>query len=155
MEFQLSSFKSWKMMLWKCCTQYASKFYSISSFLISFSKKVVENKYIENVRSNCKYYTHGFFFYPLSTPKHLNHYEVYRRMAFRTFTMLYSRHFYLVSICGLLNVLFSPAFFITFPIFKSSSFLPRALTSALHFWNWTKLIAIWEKKILDPYLTLY
>ena len=26
MEFQLSYFKSWKMMLWKCCTQYASKF---------------------------------------------------------------------------------------------------------------------------------
>ena len=26
MEFQLNSFKSWKMMLWKCCTQYASKF---------------------------------------------------------------------------------------------------------------------------------
>ena len=26
MEFQLSSFISWKMMLWKCCTQYASKF---------------------------------------------------------------------------------------------------------------------------------
>ena len=26
MEFQLSCFKSWKMMLWKCCTQYASKF---------------------------------------------------------------------------------------------------------------------------------
>ena len=25
-EFQLSYFKSWKMMLWKCCTQYASKF---------------------------------------------------------------------------------------------------------------------------------
>ena len=25
MEFQLSCFKSWKMMLWKCCTQYASK----------------------------------------------------------------------------------------------------------------------------------
>ena len=24
MEFQLSSFKSWKMMLWKCCSQYAS-----------------------------------------------------------------------------------------------------------------------------------
>ena len=24
MEFQLSYFKSWKMMLWKCCTQYAS-----------------------------------------------------------------------------------------------------------------------------------
>ena len=26
MEFQLSYFKSWKMMLWKCCAQYASKF---------------------------------------------------------------------------------------------------------------------------------
>ena len=25
MEFQWSCFKSWKMMLWKCCTQYASK----------------------------------------------------------------------------------------------------------------------------------
>ena len=25
MEFQLSYFKSWKMMLWKCCTQYARK----------------------------------------------------------------------------------------------------------------------------------
>ena len=25
-EFQLSYFKSWKMMLWKCCTQYDSKF---------------------------------------------------------------------------------------------------------------------------------
>ena len=25
MEFQLNYFKSWKMMLWKCCTQYVSK----------------------------------------------------------------------------------------------------------------------------------
>ena len=31
MEFQLSYFKSWKMMLWKCCTQYASKFRNLSS----------------------------------------------------------------------------------------------------------------------------
>ena len=31
MEFQLSYFKSWKMMLWKCCTQYASKFRKLSS----------------------------------------------------------------------------------------------------------------------------
>ena len=31
MEFQLSYFKSWKMMLWKCCTQYASKFGNLSS----------------------------------------------------------------------------------------------------------------------------
>ena len=30
-EFQLSYFKSWKTMLWKCCTQYASKFGKLSS----------------------------------------------------------------------------------------------------------------------------
>ena len=30
-EFQLSYFKSWKMMLWKYCTQYASKFGKLSS----------------------------------------------------------------------------------------------------------------------------
>ena len=31
MEFQLSCFKSWKMMLWNCRTQYASKFGELSS----------------------------------------------------------------------------------------------------------------------------
>ena len=31
MEFQWSCFKSWKMMLWKCCTWYASKFGKLSS----------------------------------------------------------------------------------------------------------------------------
>ena len=31
MEFQLSYFKSWKMMLWKCCTQYASTVGKLSS----------------------------------------------------------------------------------------------------------------------------
>ena len=31
MELQLSCFKSWKMMLWKCCTQYASKVGKLSS----------------------------------------------------------------------------------------------------------------------------
>ena len=31
MEFQLSCFKSWNMMLWKCCTQYASKCGKLSS----------------------------------------------------------------------------------------------------------------------------
>ena len=31
MEFQLSYFKSWKMMLSKCCTHYASKFGKLSS----------------------------------------------------------------------------------------------------------------------------
>ena len=30
MEFQLSYSKSWKMTLWKCCTQYASKFGKLS-----------------------------------------------------------------------------------------------------------------------------
>ena len=30
-EFQLSYSKSWKMMLWKCCSQYASKFGKFSS----------------------------------------------------------------------------------------------------------------------------
>ena len=31
MEFQLGYFKSWKMMLWKCCTQYGSKLGKLSS----------------------------------------------------------------------------------------------------------------------------
>ena len=31
MESQLNYFKSWKMILWKCCTQYASKFGKLSS----------------------------------------------------------------------------------------------------------------------------
>ena len=31
MEFQLSCFKSWEMIPWKCCTQYASKFGKLSS----------------------------------------------------------------------------------------------------------------------------
>ena len=31
MEFQWSSFKSWNMMLWKCCTQYARKYGKPSS----------------------------------------------------------------------------------------------------------------------------
>ena len=31
MDFQLSYFKSWKMMLWKCCIQYASPFGELNS----------------------------------------------------------------------------------------------------------------------------
>ena len=31
MEYQLSYFKSWKMMMWKCCTQYANKFRKLIS----------------------------------------------------------------------------------------------------------------------------
>ena len=57
MEFQLSYFKSWKMMLWKCCTQYASKFGKLSSgqgwkrsVFISISKK-------GNPKESSKYHT--------------------------------------------------------------------------------------------------
>ena len=39
-EFQLSYFKSWKMMLWKCCTQYASKFGTLSSWPQDWKKSV-------------------------------------------------------------------------------------------------------------------
>ena len=38
MEFQLSYFKSWKMMLWKCCTQYASKFGKLSAVATGLEK---------------------------------------------------------------------------------------------------------------------
>ena len=40
MEFQLSYFKSWKMMLWKCCTQYASKFGKLSSWSQDWKRSV-------------------------------------------------------------------------------------------------------------------
>ena len=51
MEFQLSYFKSWKMMLWKCCTQYATKFGKLSSghrtgkgqFSFQFQRKAMPN----------------------------------------------------------------------------------------------------------------
>ena len=33
MEFPLSCFRSWKMMLWKCCTQYAIKFEKLATGL--------------------------------------------------------------------------------------------------------------------------
>ena len=52
MEFQLSYFKSWKMMLWKCWTQYASKFGKLSSgcrtgevqFSFQFQRKAMPKK---------------------------------------------------------------------------------------------------------------
>ena len=58
MEFQWSSFKSWKMMLWKCCTQYASKFGKLSSghgtgkgqFSFQSQKKVMQ-KNAQNYRT--------------------------------------------------------------------------------------------------------
>ena len=50
MEFQWSCFKSWKMMLWKCCTQHASKFGKLSSghrtgkgqFSFQFQRKAMQ-----------------------------------------------------------------------------------------------------------------
>ena len=52
MEFQLSYFKSEKIMLWKCCTQYASKFGKLSSghrigkgqFSFQFQRKAMPKK---------------------------------------------------------------------------------------------------------------
>ena len=40
MEFQLSYFKSWKMMLWKCCTQYASKFWKTQQWPQDWKRSV-------------------------------------------------------------------------------------------------------------------
>ena len=42
MEFQLSYFKSWKMMLWKCCTQYASSGHRIGK--VSFHSNPEERQ---------------------------------------------------------------------------------------------------------------
>ena len=39
-QFQLSYFKSWKMMLWKCCTQYASKFGKIQQWPQDWKRSV-------------------------------------------------------------------------------------------------------------------
>ena len=57
MAFQLNSFKSWKMMLWKCCTQYASKLGKLSSghrtgkdqFSFQSQRKAMSN----NIQSYC------------------------------------------------------------------------------------------------------
>ena len=40
MEFQLSYFKSWKMMLWKCCTQYASKIWKAQQWPQDWKRSV-------------------------------------------------------------------------------------------------------------------
>ena len=52
LELQLSYFKSWKMMLWKCCSQYVSKFGKLSSghrtgkgqFSFQFQRKAMPKK---------------------------------------------------------------------------------------------------------------
>ena len=57
-EFQLSYFKSWKLMLWKCCTQYASKFGKLSSGhrarKISFHSNPKERQWQKNVQSTAQ-----------------------------------------------------------------------------------------------------
>ena len=40
MEFQLSYSKSWKMMLWKCCTQYASKIWKTQQWPQDWKRSV-------------------------------------------------------------------------------------------------------------------
>ena len=45
MEFPLSYFESWKMMLWKCFTQYASKFGKLSSEKGQFLSNPKERQY--------------------------------------------------------------------------------------------------------------
>ena len=59
MEFQFSYFKSWKMMLWKCCTQYVSKFGKLSSghrtgkgqFSFQSQRKAMNAKECSNYRT--------------------------------------------------------------------------------------------------------
>ena len=40
MKFQLSYFKSWKMMLWKCCTQYARKIWKTQQWPQDWKRSV-------------------------------------------------------------------------------------------------------------------
>ena len=64
MEFQLSYFKSWKMMLWKCCTQYASKFGKLNSshrtgkgqFSFQSQRKAMP-KNVQSILNNCTHLT--------------------------------------------------------------------------------------------------
>ena len=76
MEFQLSYFKSWKMMLWKCCTQYASKFWKLSNghrtgksqFAFQSQRKAIQNNaqstpqlHSSNAQNSLSQAIHGFF----------------------------------------------------------------------------------------------
>ena len=64
MEFQLSYFNSLKMMLWKCCTQYASKFGKLISghrtgkgqFSLQSQNKAMSKKV--QLLHNCTHLTH-------------------------------------------------------------------------------------------------
>ena len=64
MEFQLSCFKSSEMMLWKCCTQYVSKFGKLSSGhrtgkgQFSFQSVKRQCQRIFKLPHNCNHLTH-------------------------------------------------------------------------------------------------
>ena len=70
MENQLSYFKSWNMMLWKCCTQYASKFGKLSSgprtgkghFSFQFQRKAMPKN--AQLLHNCTHLTCSKFSKP-------------------------------------------------------------------------------------------
>ena len=54
MEFQLSYLKSWKMMLWKCCTQYVGKFGKLSSSLrIGKGHPILKKSYAKECSNYC------------------------------------------------------------------------------------------------------
>ena len=57
MEFQWSYFKSWKMMLWKCCTQYASKFGKLSSGHRTWKDSFLSNTKKDNAKECSNYHT--------------------------------------------------------------------------------------------------
>ena len=61
MEFQLSYFKSWKMMLWKCCTQYTSKFGKLSSGHRTekgqFSFQALRKAMMKNVQTTAQFHS--------------------------------------------------------------------------------------------------
>ena len=65
MAFQLSYFKSWKMMLWKCCTQYASKLGQLAVVIelekVSFHSNPKERQChrIFKLPRNCTRLTHS------------------------------------------------------------------------------------------------
>ena len=61
MEFQLNYFKSGKMVLWKCCTQYASKFGKLSSGHRTgkgqFSFQSQERAMLKNIQTTIQLYS--------------------------------------------------------------------------------------------------
>ena len=70
-KFQLSYFKSWKMMLWKCCTQYASKFEKLSNGRrtgkgqLSFQSQRTMSK---NVQTTAQLYSSHMLANPQNSP---------------------------------------------------------------------------------------